>query len=91
MSSNLRIHASINSLVTYKLKGFKAFLTRHAQLKAAHAWGLEIALVRTSICVCVCVSAPEALITSGVIWCDIGCVRLVKQVSWHFPAFNYFI
>ena len=22
-------------------------------------------------CVCVCVSAPRALITSGVIWCDI--------------------
>ena len=39
-----------------------------------------------------CVSAPpRALITSGVIWCDIGRVRLVKQVSQLFPAFNYFI
>ena len=40
--------------------------------------------------VCVCPS-PRTLITSGVIWCDIGCVRLVEQVSWLFPAFNYFI
>ena len=32
---------------------------------------------------------PSALITSGMIWCDIGYVRLVKQVSWLFPAFNY--
>ena len=34
---------------------------------------------------------PRALITSGVIWCDIGRVRLVKQVSRLFPTFNYFI
>ena len=46
------------------------------------------------MCVCVCVSMcppPRALITSGVIWCDIGCVRLVKQVLRLSPAFNYFI
>ena len=43
------------------------------------------------VCVCVFVSAPRALITSGVIWCDIGHVRLVKQVLWLSPAFNYFI
>ena len=45
-------------------------------------------------CVHVCVSVcppPRPLITSGVIWCDIGCVRLVKQVLRLFPAFNYFI
>ena len=42
-------------------------------------------------CVCVCVSAPRPLITSGVIWCDIGCVQLVKQVLRLFPASNYFI
>ena len=41
--------------------------------------------------VCVCVSTPRALITIGMTWCDIDCVRLVKQVSWLFPAFNYFI
>ena len=29
--------------------------------------------------------------TSGVIWCDIGRVRLVKQVLWLFPAFNYYM
>ena len=33
----------------------------------------------------------RTLITSGMIWCDIGHVRLVKQVSQLFPAFNYFI
>ena len=42
------------------------------------------------VCVCVCVSVcppPRALITSGVRWCDIGHVRLVKQVLWLFPYF----
>ena len=46
------------------------------------------------VCVCVCVCMcppPRALITSGVIWCDIGHVRLFKQVSRLFPAFNYLI
>ena len=46
------------------------------------------------VCVFVCVSvcpSLRALITSGVMWCDIGCARLVKQVSQLFPAFNYFI
>ena len=49
---------------------------------------------RRYVCVCVCVSVcppPRPLITSGVIWCDIGRVRLVKQVLRLFPAFNYFI
>ena len=43
--------------------------------------------LRQYVCVCVCVSVclsvclpPRALITSG-IWCDIGRVQLVKQVS----------
>ena len=48
--------------------------------------------VRRYACVCASVRPPpKALITSGVIWCDIGRVRLVKQVSRLFPAFNYFI
>ena len=42
------------------------------------------------VCVCVCLP-PRALITSGVILCDIGRVRLVKQVLQLSPAFNYFI
>ena len=47
---------------------------------------------RRYVCVCVCVCPPpRPLITSGVIWCDIGRVRLVKQVLRLFPAFNYFI
>ena len=36
-------------------------------------------------------SASRALITSGMIWCDIGHVRLVEQVLQLSPAFNYFI
>ena len=45
-----------------------------------------------SVCMCVCVCPPpRPLITSGMIWCDIDCVRLVKQVLQLFPAFNYFI
>ena len=39
--------------------------------------------------VCVSVCPPlRALITSGVIWCDIGRVRLVKQVLRLSPAFK---
>ena len=37
-------------------------------------WFLEIALVCTLVCVSVCLSVcppPMALITSGMIWCDI--------------------
>ena len=52
------------------------------------------ACVRECACVCVCVSVCpplRPLITSGVIWCDIGRVQLVKQVLRLFPAFNYFI
>ena len=55
---------------------------------APRAWFLEIVLVRVSVCVC---PPPRPLITSGVIWCDIDRVRLVKQVLQLFPAFNYFI
>ena len=43
-------------------------------------------------CRYVCVHPPpRVLISSGVIWCDIRHVQLVKQVSWLFPAFYYFI
>ena len=36
----------------------------------------------------VSVYAPESINNQ---WCDIGRVRLVKQVSQFFPAFNYMI
>ena len=42
------------------------------------------------VCAYVCLSS-KPLITSGVIWCDIERVRLVKQVLRLFPNFNYFI
>ena len=48
----------------------------------------QYACVSVFLSVCL---PQRALITSGVIWCDIGCVQLVKQVSWLFPAFNYLI
>ena len=35
-----------------------------------HTWFLEMVFALTMVCV----SAPRALITSGMIWCDIGCV-----------------
>ena len=58
--------------------------------QACGTWFLEIALVHASVCMSVC-PPHRALITSGVIWCDVGHVQLVKQVSRIFPAFNYFI
>ena len=42
------------------------------------------------VCVSVCLP-PRPLITSGVIWCDIGHVQLVKQASQLFLALNYLI
>ena len=35
--------------------------------------------VSVSLCVCVCLP-PRLLITSGVMWCDIDPMQLVKQV-----------
>ena len=47
---------------------------------------------RQYVCVSLSVCPPPwALITSGMIWCDIDHMRLVKQVLRLFPAFNYFI
>ena len=51
------------------------------QAHVAKGQFLEIALIRTSVCVCVCVCLcmcvsvcppQRALVTSGMIWCDIG-------------------
>ena len=47
----------------------------------SRSWFLEIALVRALVCVC---PPLRALITSGVIWYDIGHVRLVIQVLQFF-------
>ena len=51
-------------------------------------------LVCMPVCVCVCVSVcppPRPLVTSGMIWFDIDCVWLVKQVLQLFPLFICFI
>ena len=44
--------------------------------RPARAWFLEIAFIHASVCalVCVCVSTPEGILTSGVIQCDIDLV-----------------
>ena len=61
-----------------------------------HTWFLEIiCFVHASMCVSVCPSVclpPRALITSGMIWCDIGYVWLVKPVPQVFsllPSINW--
>ena len=51
----------------------------------SHTWFLNIDPVQivsmcVCVCLCVCVSAPRLLITSGVMWCDMDPIRLVKQV-----------
>ena len=76
--------------------GLEILFKPDVSAKAECVWFLEIALVRMAVCVCVsvCLSVcppPRPLITSGVIWCDIDHVQLVKQILWLFPAFNYFI
>ena len=85
-------------LIWLEILLFLPFIKPGARGRRPRAWFLEIVLVRASVCVCMCVCVclsvcppPRPLITSGVIWCDIGRVRLVKQVLRLFPAFNYFI
>ena len=51
---------------------------------------LKLLLISLHVVMCVC-PPTRLLITSGVIWCDLHCVWLVKQVLWLYPAFNYFI
>ena len=44
------------------------------------------------MCVCVYVSTPRPLITSGMIWCDVGCLWLVKPILQLFsllPLINW--
>ena len=48
--------------------------------RPAGAWFLKIVSVQMSACVFVHVSAPRLLITSGMMWCDMDPIRLVKQV-----------
>ena len=66
------------------------------QPSAEHAWFLEIILFTLRyVCVCVCVPvclSPRPLITSGVIWYDIGHVWLVThipQLSSLLPSINW--
>ena len=49
----------------------------HADLWPARAWFLRTVSVRMYACVFVC-PPPRLLVTSGVMWCDIDPIRLVK-------------
>ena len=78
------------------LSKFITFLNRartaegHVHLVFWNCFGPHVGM---SVCTC---PPPRALITSGVIWCDIGHMRLVKQVSrlfpyfiWHLPSIKW--
>ena len=61
-----------------KLNQPRKFLNQaRAGRRPVRAWFLRIASVRESmrVCVCVCVSAPEAI---NNLWCDIDPIRLVE-------------
>ena len=60
--------------------------SRRAQQKDACTWFLVIALVHVSVCVC---PALRALITSGMVWCDIGRVHWLDKFCDFFPALLY--
>ena len=77
----------------------------HMRLVSWNCFGSHISMcvcVRACACVCVCVLCvwcvfvsvcplSRELITSGMIWCDIDCMQLIKEVLQLFLAFNYFI
>ena len=81
-------------LVTSYLKSFLSTTIStliFVQPRAACAWFLKLLwFVCWYVCMSVC-PPPRALITSDMVWCDVGSVKLVKQMSQPFPAFNYFI
>ena len=59
------------------------FYPNACQPQASAHLGLEINLVH-NVCVCsyMSVSNPEASTTSGMIWCNMNPIQLVKQVLW---------
>ena len=62
---------SLSQHVVLIIKSFYTILNQVRQpVTDPHAWFPKIALVCASVHVCVCLP-PRALITSGVIWCDI--------------------
>ena len=57
------------------------------------SWNCFGSCIGMCVCVSVCLSVHLSVCPKDINnqWCDIGHVWLVKQVSWLFPAFNYFI
>jgi len=70
--------ANVSPYTVHKYLTILKFLNQSK--RPAHDWFLEIAFVH-DVCmhVCVCVSAPRLLITSGMIGCDMEPLCLVKQ------------
>ena len=72
--------------------GYHQSLERHLKIDPVRIVGMRVRVcvfvyvcvcVCLCVCVCVCVCVcprPRLLITSGVIWCDMNLIRLVKQV-----------
>ena len=50
----------------------------HQFFKLGARWPHPVRIV--SMCVCVCVSVPRLLITSGMVWRDMDSIQLVKQI-----------
>ena len=89
-------HHILNTKYHKIMETFSSIIKPGARSRRPRAPGFLKLLwfARRYVCVCVCVCVcppPRPLITSGMIWCDIDRVRLVKQVLRLFPAFNYFI
>ena len=73
----------LNSSYTYDQYLKENYLLLN-QVQAGHrleqTWFIKIASAWTSVSVCVCVCLPlRLLITSGMMWCDMDSVLLVKQ------------
>ena len=77
LSSFLTFYCSNQSLYSF----FNSYFLNQACAgqRPAHAWFLRIASVHECLYACVFVyPPPRLLITSGMMWCDIDPIRLVK-------------
>ena len=89
---NLSMYKKTCAHTSQLTKATVKFLNQvHTAEGCAHlvSWNCFGSPVGMCVCLSVC-RPPRAVITSGVIWYDIGRVQLVKQASRLFSAFNYF-
>ena len=84
--STINAYCHVSSLSLAIHRSFNQVCASH---RPVSTWFLEVAFVLMSVCVYMCVCPPpRSLITSGMIWCDIDPVGLIKQVLWIFPIFQ---